>query len=172
MSIVKNLRDGTLTISDGTTPTALSTSISFIGDDGLSWTEKLNYIVQRNRGALAGRRAGDEEEVELTFSVQHVMYSAESGDSAATVVDALRKQGKASAWVSTGSTGEPYSVTLTFRVLAPEKGTPGVGKYEVFTFAKFVATQIGFKEGADGNSIEITGTSHVTKPTVTWAAPS
>ena len=159
-TIVKNLRDGTLTIADGGSETL---EVSFIGDDGLSWTEKLNYIVQRNRGVLAGRRSGDEDEVELTFSIQYVMYQSEETDSEPTVMDALKCAGLADEWVSTGDAGEPYSVTLTFAVLAPEKGTS-----ETFEFTKFVPSQFSFKEGADGSAIEITGTAHLTKPDVSW----
>lgn len=160
----RNLRDGLLTILDGTTPTPLSLEIPLQTGD-LNFTEMNNVITVKNRGALAYRRQGDEEEVSLSFSFKFVQWSYANGSATGiSPVDALKRRGGASAWISAGPTCGPYAVNLKFSIVNPCVS----GDKEILTFEDFVATDIKFSEGAEANTLTVTGRSFRTKPNRTY----
>jgi hypothetical protein len=83
-----------------------------IGEGDMSWTESKEYIYDRDRDLLDTVREGQEQpvEVELAFIFDYV--TTESGQ-AITPVDALKRTGEATEWVSSSSDQcEPYAVDL------------------------------------------------------------
>lgn len=165
----RNLRDGSITLKDGTTPTPFELIIPLQEGD-LSFTENHPHITIKNRGRLDHRREGDEEEVDISFSCKFVQYSYNSGSSGSpsgtpSVIDFLRKQGAASAYKSTDEACAPYAVDLIFNINDPCNSP----SKEILTFSKFIANQIQFREGADASMLSITGKAFVTKPTRTYA---
>lgn len=81
-----------------------------IGDGDLTWTEARELIYDLDRDQLDTVRLGEDQplEVELAFTFEYV--TTESGQ-AITPVDALKRIGEASEWVSSSSDlCEPYAV--------------------------------------------------------------
>jgi hypothetical protein len=159
----RNLRDGNLVIRDGTgTPNTLDIPI----DNGdLSFTESMPTTTIKNRGRLDHRRAGDEMEMEVSFSVKFTQYAYASGASTGVgVVDALKKTNGASAWVSTHDACSPYSVDLVFNIIDPSDTT----KQETLVFPKFHAESIQFSEGDEADTLQVSGRSFATQPTRTY----
>jgi hypothetical protein len=166
MTCSRNLRDGKLTIVDGTpvTPNAL---IIPIDNGDLSFKDAAPSITVKNRGKLDSRRDGDEMEMEVSFSFKFSQWSYASGlSTGVSPVDALRKRGGASAWVSTHNDGcSVYSVDLHFDITDPAAPT----SKETLVFPKFHAEDIQFTEGAETDMIHVTGKSFATTPTRTYA---
>ncbi len=160
----RNLRDGNLTIVDGTgTPNTLDIPI----DEGdLKFTDAQPTNTIKNRGVLDHRRSGDQMEMEVSFSMKFCQWSYASGSvTGISPVDALRKLGGASAWTSTHDSCSPYSVDLRFEMTDPTSA--GVNK-ERLVFPKFHAETIEFSEGDDANKISVSGRSFATAPTRSW----
>lgn len=83
-----------------------------IGDGDLSWTETREFNYDLDRGQLDTVRQGDDQpvEVELAFTFEYV--TTESGKTV-TPVDALKRTGEASEWVSSSADAcEPYAVDI------------------------------------------------------------
>lgn len=159
MGKTRNLRDGVITIKDGAgTPNSLTVALD-MGD--LTFDEKRNYIQVLDRGVLDHVRAGDEEAVTLSFSAKINRFGVASGSP--TIRDALTKQGGAAGWTSVGSTHEPYCSTIVFQINDPASGGTD---HEVLTFAKFFVESIKYSEGDEYNTVEVSGFSFATKPTV------
>lgn len=160
----RNLRDGLLTIVDGTTPTPNSLVIPLQNGD-LNFTEMNNMVTIKNRGVLDHRRPGDEEEMAVSFSIKFVQWAYATGTSTGvSPIDALRKRNGASAWASTGPACGPYCVDLKFSINNPCVS----GDKEHLTFPDFVVTDIKFGEGAEADTVTITGRSFATTPVRTY----
>lgn len=83
-----------------------------IGDGDLTWNEQRELIYDLDRDQLDTVRLGEDQplEVELAFTFEYV--TTESGQQI-TPVDALKRIGEASEWVSSSSDlCEPYAVDL------------------------------------------------------------
>jgi archaellum component FlaF (FlaF/FlaG flagellin family) len=83
-----------------------------IGDGDLNWTEGREMIYDLDRDILDTVRQGQDQplEVDLAFTFEYV--TTESGQ-AITPVDAIKRIGEASEWVSSSSDlCEPYSVDI------------------------------------------------------------
>ena len=160
----RNLRDGTITIVDGTAVTPLELIVTpDMGD--LSFTEVHNVITIKSRGQLDHRRVGDEEELEVSFSMKYSQWSFSTGvATGVSVVDALTQRGGASAWVSTDETCAPYAIDLRFDIEDP----CNAGLIETLTFEKFTVTSIAFQEGDEANSIKVSGRAFQTTPVRTY----
>ena len=160
----RNLRDGNLTIRDGTgTPNTLDIPID--GGD-LSFTQAEPSVTIKNRGRLDHRRHGDEMEMEVSFSGTFCQWSYATGESTGvSPVDALRKIGGAASWVSTHDACSPYAVDLVFDITDPSDTT----KKETLVFPKFHAETIQFSEADEANTLQVSGRSFATAPTRTYA---
>ena len=109
--MIIDLKNCTIKIKDGTTPTPLEVTVR-VGEGTLSYTEKFNREYKKDRGKLYQVRNGDEEPVDVKMDFLWEFLKASSGGTA-TIEDALKQRGGASAWVSTDSdTCAPYSVDL------------------------------------------------------------
>lgn len=165
MSCVRNLRDSVLKIQDGTPVTPLSVTVSPMKGD-LAFTVATPSLTIKHRGALDSRKVGDEMEMDVSFSFSFQQWSYASGVSTGTsVVDALLKQGGASAWVSTHGACDVYAVNLVFEITDPSD----TSKKETLTFVDFHAESIQFKEGDDAHQISVSGRAFAQKPTRAYA---
>lgn len=84
-----------------------------LGGGNLTFSEKRNIIYNLDRGRLDDVSEGDEVPVDVKFDFEWT-YIRGSG-TLATIDDALKQQGAASAWVSSDvDTCRPYAVDLQF----------------------------------------------------------
>lgn len=101
------------TISDNDVLTFLPQRLEIaIGEGDLTWTESRELIYDRDRDLLDTVRLGQEQpvSVELSFTFEYV--TTQSGQTI-TPIDALKRAGEASEWVSSSSDlCEPYAVDL------------------------------------------------------------
>ena len=162
-NIVRNLRDGELVITDGTSGTPQSLTI-LLDEGDLSWTQRNNTIEVKDRGSIAAghTRKGDDESVSLSFTVkwtQLIGKSADSGDPL-QLYELLMFASGANV-VSTSETGEQETLQLEFTIVDPA-GVAG----EKVTFAKVYREQLTMTEGDDFNLIAFTGRDFEVSPTV------
>jgi hypothetical protein len=119
-SVVKNFRDGTIVISDGTTPTPLSLTVQYeAGDfsiDGFKQglTEVTTYL---DRGEMGSLRKTSRSFPTFTFSSH---FTDLSDATSATLYDLISKSGSFASAVSTlGSTAD----VMTYKVVLTVEGT-------------------------------------------------
>lgn len=160
----RNLRHGTLILRDGTPVTPLALTIP-IAEGDLDFTITKNIINVMNRGKIDHKREGDEVEMDIKFSFKFEQWSYASGSATGTSpIDALLKQGGASAWVSTGVSCGPFAVDLVFQVKDPCSATA----YEQLVFSGFVPESVNFKENGDANMVSVSGKAQISAPVRTW----
>ncbi|MBA3761740.1 MAG: hypothetical protein H0X04_00155 [Chthoniobacterales bacterium] len=160
---VRNMRDTVLKIQDGTPVTPLSITVPCM-DGTLEFDEDTPASVIMHRGKIHSRREGDEVPCKVKFEIKFEQWQASAGVSGTSVRDALKKEGGASAWVSTDACG-PFAVTLILDITNP--CTPA--EKETLTFNDFHCEKIKFKEGSDFHTISVEGTCLAVKPVRTYA---
>mgnify|MGYP001603984751 CR=1 FL=1 len=156
MGQTRNLRDGEITLKDGT-GTPLTVVLTLEQGD-MSWTDRRNYVKVLDRGVLDHVRAGDQEPVVLSFSVKIDRVSEPT--SPVTLYNALRKMGAAASWLSVGQTHEPYALLVQFRMLDPAGGAD----HEIITFNKFFPEEVTMDEGEEFNTVSASGFAYITSP--------
>jgi hypothetical protein len=124
-TILKHLRDGKLTIKDGTTPAAVTLEIPFtLGDfklDGLS-ADQREVKRYKVRGTLQTLRKGEDKQPTGSFSCALADYSDAASQ---TIYDFVRKEGSYTANLSTSSEmGDVYTVDLVWTVEGTDVGDP------------------------------------------------
>ena len=83
-----------------------------IGDGDLTWTEAREFIYDLDRDLLDTVRQGEEQPLEIDLNFVYDYVTTESGQ-AITPVDALKRIGEATEWVSSSSDlCEPYAVDI------------------------------------------------------------
>jgi hypothetical protein len=159
-TLTKNLRDGTVVVSDGTGTPKTLTLLLDSGD--LSWTESEEAVQVLDRGVLDHTREGDQVPVDISFSVKWVQLLAESlsGGSDRTLYEMVNNTN--STYTTTGGTGQKYSLKYEFTV----NDASGV-KNEKITFAKVYKKSMQLGEGADWNTIQFDGCDFERRPTIT-----
>ena len=164
----RNLTHGTLKIIDGTTPTPNSLTVP-IADGDLTFEEKKQANVIKNRGVLKEFSQGEEEAVPVSWTITFERWEAKPAGTP-SVVDILKGRGGAAAYKTTNPNkiNSPYTTTLEFTI-ADVEGTGG-GYNEVLTFTLFSADALSFSEGKEKNTVKVSGMALVTKPTITSAA--
>lgn len=108
-----DLKKVTVKIMDGTSPTPNEINVK-IGEGNLTWSEKRTIEYKKDRGLLDGVRLGDEEPMDLTLDARfdHYFSSTTDGEDV-TPTEALKQQGEAATWVTTGlDVCEPYAVDI------------------------------------------------------------
>jgi len=162
-NIVRNLRDGELVITDGTSGTPQSLTI-LLDEGDLSWTQRNNTIEVKDRGSIADghTRKGDDESVSLSFTVKWTQLIGKSADAAdpLQLYEFLMFTSGGNV-VSTSGTGQQETLQLEFTIVDPA----GVASEQV-TFAKVYREQLTMTEGDDFNLIAFTGRDFETTPTV------
>jgi hypothetical protein len=121
-------------ISDTATLTFLPQRVTVkIGDGDLSWTETRELLYDLDRDLLDTVRLGQEQPVEVDLAFIFDYVTTESGQ-AITPVDALKRIGEATEWVSSSADlCEPYAVDLYVLHCVP----CGTDQDQDFTFSDF-----------------------------------
>jgi hypothetical protein len=162
---VIDLKHATVTLRDGTAVTPLTLEIK-IGEGNLTYTEKRNMQYRRDRGNLNTVRQGDEEPVEVNFDFEWEFLKSVSGEPV-TPEEALKKEGAASAWVSTSAdVCEPYALDI---VITNVVGC-GTTKNEVIVLQDFrwESMDHNLKDG----QVSVKGQCNVTEALLSRVAPS
>ena len=158
--LTRNLRDGELIIRDGD-----AAALTVVLDDGdLTWTETVNTVEVKDRGAIATghTRPGDDASVELSFTAKWTVLAGGADDPLGLYeVLSFSRDGL----VSTSPAGQQQTLTLEFRV-----ADPAGGDAETITFPKVYRQSLTMSEGEDANRIAFSGRAFVTRPNVTAAA--
>lgn len=157
-TVVKIPKDGTITITDGTTPTAKSYTVAYEDGNFSSSQPKRERLVIRDRGTIVNVRETNEQTGTISFSVHMRNFTSEND---ATLVDVVEFTESWVDAVSTGGVGfEGEWVACAFSANA---GT-GAGEDQAhgLTFPK-VIFDWEFSEG-DPNVINFTGMT-VGRPT-------
>ena len=132
-----------------------------VGEGNLTWSEVKEYEYLRNRGDLDTVKEGDEQPVELSLEFVYDYVKTQSGQTI-TPVDALKRQGEASEWVSSSSDlCEPYAVDLLVKHCVP----CGTDHDEDVLFVDFRHEGLDFDLQAA--TISVSGKCNVSEPTVT-----
>lgn len=158
-----DLKNCVIKIKDGSaTPKSITLKL---GSGNLSFTEHSEHTYENDRGKLDTVRKGDEQPMELNIEAILEWYSTASGETTPTIMEALKKKGAASDWVSSDKDDAcaPYAVDVEM-IHTPECGT----FKETYLFPKFRADskQCSINDG----QIQIAGKCNVLEPTVTKAA--
>ncbi len=121
-------------VADTDAITWLSQRITIkIGEGDLSWTEAREIIYDRDRDLLDTTRLGEEQPVEVDLAFVFDFVTTESGQ-AITPVDALKRTGEATEWVSSAADlCEPYSIDFFVVHCVP----CGTEQDQDFTFQDF-----------------------------------
>ena len=162
-ALVRNLRDGELVISDGT---STPLTITLVLDEGdLSWTESEEAVQVLDRGVLAQVRPGNEVPVEISFSAKwnQLIGSSVSGSGDATELYEILNN-RSSNFSSTRAVGEKYTLKYVFTVTAPGAVTT---TDEIVTFLYVFKTSMEMGEGDEMNTINFSGTDFETIPLIT-----
>jgi len=160
-----NFQYARLKIKDGTgTPNEFEVSF---GEGTFQYSEQRprEYIKERGRVVSGQVRDADEEPVEVNIDAIWTEMRAVSGGPV-TLEEALKKVGAAAAWVSTGSTCEPYSVDLVFEYGADCSGTTG----HRLTFDDFRYEKLDYDGKA--NTVKVSGKCKCVSPTIIRTAVS
>lgn len=150
-SVVATRRDGTITIEDNA---ASSYTISFEVGDFSASEPGADRVVIRDRGAIVGLRKGDDPVISLSFSVHMRSLTDTTADN---IMDRIYNRGfhGGAPLASTGGDGyEQFLQTVKFDV---DTSAVGSGKTYTATYAKVYLEVSNLTEGADGNTIEISG---------------
>lgn len=121
-TVIKHLYDGTITVTDGTTPTAVSLTVPFtVGDLSIDTMQEASRGVQayQTRGSLHSVRLAAREFQNVTFSAQ-VADISDATDG--TIIDFVLKQGSYSANESTLAGSDAYCITITITVEGTDVG--------------------------------------------------
>jgi len=113
-TVPKVRRDGSITLIDGTSPTALEYVVSYEDGDLTFSGDKADRVVIRDRGTIVGVRLADDPVQSLSFSVH--MRDFTDGTST-NLVDVITQAGAASAWKSVASGAySPYLLNCRLNI--------------------------------------------------------
>ena len=134
-----------------------------IGDGDLSWTENRELIYDLDRDQLDTVRLGEDQPLEVELAFTFVYVTTESGQEI-TPVDALKRIGEATEWVSSSSDlCEPYAVDIYAIHCVP----CGTDQDQDFLFADFRYESLEYS--IQDASIAVSGRCNVTDVTSTRA---
>ena len=154
-----SLKKSIVTFVDGTTGTPLT--LALIMDDGnLTWTEGYPREYIPNRGDIATGSVRDEDDVPMSVSFQGRFNKLKSGSGElVSLREFLKKEGAASAHVTTGDICEPYCVDIRVHIT----NDCGTVLNEIITFPQFRVEEIGgdFQAG----QLDISGRCKAVAPT-------
>lgn len=161
---IRNMRDGSITINDGSDPVLSAELILESGD--LSWTETENTTEVLDRGRISGGsiRPGNDEPVTLSFSVKDTYFIGHTGASGDPHGLYEMVNNLENTYTSTYG-GCKYTLEYVFAV-----SDCGNSQTEYVTFAYVYKTSLEFSEGDEFNSITFNGRDWETKPTITKVA--
>jgi hypothetical protein len=158
-----DLKQTTFKLKDGTgTPNEISVDI---GEGNMVIVERRNMDYTLDRGLLDEVREGDQVPVDVRFEFT---FEYITGNSAATVYDAITQSGQATSWISSDTdTCRPYAVDIEI-TFAPTPST--CGDKEVVTIADFRWEEIQFDYRA--GQISCVGKANITNVSPVRSAQS
>ena len=133
-----DLKDATLKLVDGTTPTANEIEIK-IGEGNLTYSENRNIEYTLDRGLLDEVREGDEVPMDVSFDLvwEFIKGDTSSGGAPPTIEDVLKNQGNAASWISSDSdTCRPFAIDVLIEHV-PSCGAGGSVDQEFITLTDF-----------------------------------
>lgn len=161
--MVIDLKNATIKIKDGTTPTANSLTVR-LGSGTLSYDESRNVEYILNRGKLDDVRLGDEVPMDVSIDAMWSELRASSGDPP-TIEDVLKKRGVASSWVSTDADGcRPYAVDIEV------EHTPICNNIDIETILLSDFRYDKISHDPKTGMLKITGKCNVTEASITRTA--
>jgi hypothetical protein len=132
-----------------------------IGEGNLTWSESKEYEYLTDRGSLDTVKEGDDQPVEMSLEFVYEYIKTQSGQDI-TPVDAVKKTGEASEWVSSSSDlCEPYAVDIRALHCVP----CGTDHDEDIIFTDFRYESLDFDMGEA--TISVSGRCNVVEPTIT-----
>ena len=156
------LRDVTMTLRDGTTPTANELEL-VIGDGNVTWTEQRPLEYTNDRDLLDERRLAAEVPMEVNLTAKLDYYTGLTAGSVPSPMDAFYFQNHASTWESTDS--DPCRPKCLDLVMDNVPTCDGTDARETYIFPKFFAENVDFDVQAA--QLSIRGTCLATKVTTT-----
>lgn len=156
-TIVKNKRDGVLTIKDGTSTTPNTFVVNFSEGDlrYVPHSQSRPILIKDNQGARSHYKKGDEFEAEgtISFSFKYCDRNARAALTCGTVDSTV--------WTSTAASDSNIpsfykTVDIEYQIYADiDAGTKG----EIITFTKvwFNPASIQFSEGDEANTLSAEG---------------
>lgn len=157
-NLTRNLRDGKITLIDGTAVTPEELEIT-VDEGNLHFEVPREFIEIDDRGVLDHVRTGMEVSIPVSFAVKFKEWKASTGASPSPA-DVLYKVGEAAAWESVAQDGEPYALDLAFEIVNPDAN----GEKETLTFTKFRARNVTFDEADEYNTLAVDGFAYITAP--------
>lgn len=133
-----DLKDATLKLRDGSTPTANEIEIK-IGEGNLTYSENRNIEYTLDRGNLDEVREGDQVPMDVSFDLvwEFIKGDASSGGAPPSVEDALKNLGNAASWVSTDAdTCRPFALDIIIEYV-PSCGAGAQADQEIITLPDF-----------------------------------
>ena len=158
----RNLRDDEITLLDGA-----SESLILLLDEGdLTWSESEATVEVLDRGILDHTRPGDEEAIDLSYSVKWTQLISKtvtgSGDGSAFYEFVNNTDG--TTYASVSPAGEKYQLKHRFVLTDPASGSL---TSEQIDFRKVFKQSMNMSEGDDFNTISFSGRDFETRPTIT-----
>lgn len=132
-----------------------------VGEGNLTYTEKKAREYKKNKGKLYSVRNGDEDPVEVSFSLYwEFLKSSIPDNEPPTFEECLKKKGQASTWVTSDSADPcaPFAVDIVIRHTPP---CTDIANEEI-SFAKFRYEELS--HNAKDGTIECKGSANITEP--------
>lgn len=167
----RNLRHGSLTLKDG--QTAANTMLVPIEEGNLTFDESTPGVVVKHRGGLDHWSKGEEHEVPVSFSIKYNQYgnraspsvvSAAAGGAVTGFSVRGFLQNEDALLTTTSGRSDVFTVTLQFNVSNPVSSGDAA---ELLEFTQFKAESIKFAEGAECDTIAVSGRGLLTTPVST-----
>ena len=172
-SNTRNLRHGSLQLRDGqANPNTLAVAIE---EGDLSFTESKPGVVVKHRGGLDHWSKGEEQEVSVNFTIKFVEWISKTSPAAAIVAagaggavtsisvrEFLTGRGVGGALL-TSSSGRNDVFTITLRFTIANPASTG-DQAEQLDFALFNCESLEFSEGAEYDTIRVSGRALITAP--------
>lgn len=162
-NISRSLREGSLVIKDGTTPTSQSLVLR-IDEGDLSWVVRSRTVPILGRGTVNGGhvRKGIEEPMAVSFSARWTQLVGKSVNSAdALQLYELLMFVSGANVVSTSPAGQQETLRFEFTLNDPS-GVAG----EKVTFGKVFRESLTLSEGSKYNQIHFSGHCFETQPMI------
>ena len=157
--------DGANLPVDGKAITFLPQQIDIkVGDGNVTYTEANEYEYDLDRGVLDTVRSGDEVPMDISLDFVYEYITTGTGETISPM-DALKKIGGASGWVSSSSDPcEPYAIDIEI-VHTPICTTQEI-ETTIFSDFRSDSREVDLGEA----SVAVSGRCNVTQPTVTRTA--
>ena len=158
-----DIKNATITMKDGA-----SHSLEVkVGEGNVTFTEHKARKYELDKGNLDTVRNDDQAPVDVSLEFSWEFLTADTGNPP-TPVDALKRRGEASDWISSSSDAcEPYAIDI--EILNKSECDDGT-KSELILLADFRYEELGYDLTA--GQISVTGKCNITDANVTRVAAS